>query len=490
MSAIGIVCDLSERAGPLSRFWEHVVGSGHAPLALRADWQDQMRTCHDELGFRYVRFHGLLSDDMGTMIVHRDEFLYSFFNADQIFDFLLSIGMKPFVELSFMPRALSSGSATVFNYQANVTPPKDHEAWKTLVRKLASHWVERYGVAEVREWFFEVWNEPNLAEFWTGTRQEYFDLYRSTVEAIKGVDAGLRVGGPATATNAWIGEFLDFCETNSLPADFVSTHHYPTDAFGSEGDDTETQLSKSRRSVLREQLQEARRLAGDRPLYYTEWNASSNPRDPLHDEPYAAAFVTKTIMEANGLVDGYAFWTFTDIFEENYFPSVPFHGGFGLLNLHGIPKPTYRAYELLHRLGSDLLVVDGGHETVDAWAVKRGEGSMTVLLTNHALPRHPIATERVRVSVTNAPPPRSAFVERIDGAHANAKATWTELGEPEYLTRPNVQRLQEASRIEREPQPWECAERSIHLDLELPPHAVAAVTVEFAQDEAGEGAAS
>lgn len=471
MSVINFVCSLSGRAGPLSRFWEHTVGSGRALLALRADWQEQMRTCHEELGFRHVRFHGLLSDDMGTMIIHRDEFFYSLFNADQIFDFLLSIGMRPFVELSFMPRALASGSTTVFAYQANVTPPRDYELWGTLIRKLVAHWVERYGAAEVREWFFEVWNEPNLKEFWSGTREEYFHLYRCTVEAIKSVDAGLRVGGPATAKNEWIEEFLDFCAKNALPADFVSTHHYPTDAFGSEADDTETQLAKSRRSVLREQVQGARQRAGGRPLYYTEWNASSNPRDPLHDEPYAAAFVTKTIMEANG-------------------PSLPFHGGFGLLNLHGIPKPTYRAYELLHRLGSEMLLVEGGHETVDAWAVRKEDRSLTVLLTNHALPRHPIATQRVHVTLTHAPPVSFAFVERIDGEHANAKRAWKEMGEPEFLKGLDVDRLREASRMHKEPQPWEYAQRTVHLDVELPAHAVAAVTLEFVEDEGRGGAFS
>lgn len=480
MSVVEFNCSVSEPAGTLSRFWEHTVGSCHAPLALRADWQEQMRRCRAELGFRHVRFHGLLSDDMGTLIMHQDEFLYSFFNADRVFDFLLSIGMRPFVELSFMPRALSSGSTTVFNYEGNVTPPRDVREWGALIRSLVRHWIERYGAAEVREWFFEVWNEPNLKEFWTGTREEYFELYRATAEAIKSVDPALCVGGPATAKNEWITEFLAFCEKNDLPADFVSTHHYPTDAFGSEGDDTETQLSKSRRSVLREQAQDARRRAGSRRLYYTEWNASSNPRDPLHDEPYAAAFVTKTIMEAAGLVDGYAFWTFSDIFEENYFPSVPFHGGFGLLTLHGIPKPTYRAFELLHRIGDALLLVDGKHETVDAWAVLKGNLSVTVLLTNHALPHHPIMTQRVHVALSALLPVRAAFLERIDQTHANAKRTWTEMGAPDYPDPAAVARLQQASQIEREPQEWTCEERTVHFEVELPPHAVAAVTLEFA----------
>jgi len=164
-------CNLSQSAKPFSHFWEHTVGSGHAPLALRADWQAQMLACHKELGFEYVRFHALLSGEMETLICEENKLLYSFFNADQIMDFLLSIGMRPFVELSFMPETLASGGTTVFRYQANVTPPKDYGQWATLIRKLAAHWVERHGLDEVRKWFFEVWNEPNLKAFWTGTRK-------------------------------------------------------------------------------------------------------------------------------------------------------------------------------------------------------------------------------------------------------------------------------------------------------------------------------
>jgi xylan 1,4-beta-xylosidase len=291
------------------------------------------------------------------------------------------------------------------------------------------------------------------------------------------VDASLKVGGPATAANEWVEEFMDFCEKNDVPADFVTTHHYPTDAFGEEDDDTETQLAQSRRSVLREQAQDTRRRARGLPVYYTEWNTSSNPRDPLHDGPYAAAFVTKTVMEANNLVAGYSFWTFSDIFEENYFPSIPFHGGFGLLNLHGVPKPTYRAFELLHRIGNELLLVDGSHETVNAWVVRK-EHSFTVLLTNHALPRHPIKTEQVEIRLNNAPKRCYAYVERIDEAHANAKRLWHEMGEPEYLSALEVEHLQEASLMWKEPHPCEHVNESLYLDISLPPHSVAAITVE------------
>ncbi|MDQ3418294.1 MAG: glycosyl hydrolase [Acidobacteriota bacterium] len=472
-------CRLSETTTPLTHFWEHTVGSDHAPVALRADWQAQLRRCHEDLGFRYVRFHGLLSDDMGTLIDHDGKPLYSFFNADQVVDFLLSVGMRPFVELSFMPEALASGYKTVFHYKGNITPPKDYKQWATLMNRLARHWVERYGVEEVREWFFEVWNEPNLPAFWKGTQADYFKLYRHTVEAIKSVDPALKVGGPATAKNEWIEEFLEFCEKKKLPVDFVSTHHYPTDALGNEGDDTETQLATSRRAVLREQAQDTFRRARGKPVFYTEWNASSNPRDARHDEPYAAAFVAKTILEANGLVEGYSFWTFTDIFEENYFPSVPFHGGFGLLTLHGVPKPAYRAFELLHRLGTEQLLVDGIHETVSVWAVRQ-ETSVTVLATNHALPRHSIKGETVNVRISEAREPRHVHVERIDEAHANPQRAWREMGAPEYLSALQLEHLHAVSRMAREPLPWKYDNGVVHVEIEVPPHAVAAITVVFA----------
>lgn len=478
MARIDFYCDFSEQASRLAHVWEHTVGSCHAPLALRSDWQRQLERCHQELGFQYVRFHGLLSDDVGTLVLHHEKPIYSFFNADQTVDFLLSIGMKPFVELSFMPLALASGSKSVFKYRGNVTPPRNYKDWGRLIYKLVRHWVDRYGIKEVRQWFFEVWNEPNLKAFWTGSRKDYFRLYRFTVEAIKQVDASLKVGGPATAKNEWIEPMIDFCTRHKLPLDFVSTHHYPTDAFGKETDDTVTQLAASRRSVLREQAQDARRQAGRFPLYYTEWNSSSNPRDPMHDEPYSAAFIVKTIMEAAGIVDGYSFWTFSDIFEENYFPSVPFHGGFGLLSIHNIAKPSYRAFELLHRLGTKRLLVDGLHETVDCWASSKGN-SATVLLTNHAYPRHWIEKETVELHLTNVFRPGEVYVERIDEEHCNSKKAWQRLGSPEYPREKDLIKLQEASVLRRERQDFQFMNGTLRVKLDLPVHSVVAVTILF-----------
>jgi xylan 1,4-beta-xylosidase len=471
-------CSFQQQPQPFPHFWEHTVGSGHAPLALRADWQTQMLRCHNELGFQHVRFHALLSDEMGTLICEQNKLLYGFFNIDRIFDFLLSIGMRPFVELSFMPETLASGNTTVFSYRANVTPPKDFTQWADLIQKLANHWVDRYGLAEVRQWFFEVWNEPNLQSFWTGPQEAYFKLYQVTAEALKSVDESLKVGGPVTADNRWIPDFLEHCRKTGIPVDFVSTHHYPTDAFGMPGADTLTQLEHAPRGVLREQAKKACNEAAPLPLYYTEWNISSNPRDPLHDEPFAAAFITKTVMEARGLVHGYSFWTFSDIFSENYFPSIPFQGGFGLLNLHGIPKPAYRAFQLLHGMGTEFLEITGSHPTVDAWVVRNAHGA-TILMTNLAMPRHPIQTEAVTFRLESAAAPDSASIERIDDEHANPRSLWKTMGEPEYLSADQLAQLETASELRKESQTWTYKDGNIEMSVTLPPQSTAAITIHF-----------
>jgi xylan 1,4-beta-xylosidase len=475
-------CDLSAPSQPLRHPWRHCVGSCHAPTALRADWQQQMTKAHRELGFRHVRFHGLLSDDMGTLVNQDDQFLFSFFNIDRVFDFLLSIGMKPLVELSFMPATLSSGGNSVFHYRANVTPPQKMEDWQLLMTRLVGHWVERYGIDEVAQWPLEVWNEPNLVSFWTGGQAKYFELYKATWEAIKAISPHLQVGGPVTAANAWLADFNAFCAANACPPDFISTHYYPTDAFGSIDTDTVSQLADAPLSVMRDRALEARASAGAKPLYYTEWNITSNPRDPMHDGSFCAALATSFLLSVDDVVDAYSWWVFSDIFEENYFPSIPFHGGFGLLNLYGVAKPVYRGFELVGRLGTRHWPVDGAHPTVAAWVGAPDDaGATTVLLVNVAMPRHPVAEELVTVRLEGLAGrrARTALVSRIDDEHANAKAAWERMGRPEYPHPVQVEVLHAASALVPETLPVVGDGTQASFSLALPANAMALVRVEW-----------
>lgn len=476
-------CDLTATPLPLTHPWRHTVGSCHAPMALRADWQAQLRRAHVDLGFHYVRFHGILCDDMSTVSYRSNRWSYSFFNADQVFDFLLSIGMRPLVELSFMPTALASGTATVFHYRANITPPRDYLQWGLLIHELVSHWVARYGIGEVRQWLFEVWNEPNLRQFWTGDQQGYFALYRTTVDAIKRIDDRLQVGGPATAQNAWIGDFIGYCEQNGLAADFISTHYYPTDASPQFGADSIAQLEHAPRDVMRERALQARVQARALPLLYTEWNITANSRDPLHDQAFAAALAVRIAMSVDGIVDGYGYWTFSDIFEEDGFSSTPFHGGFGLLTLHGIAKPIYRAFQLMLQLGDGHLPVLGSHETVAVWVGKLNAGGPTsnALLVNQAMPRQPICSEtaQLRLTGTIGRRPRRVTVSRIDADHCNPVATWRALGQPEYLTTEDVEKISAAATLSETVHDFSFDGEMALIEVNLPPQSVALLQIKW-----------
>ncbi len=481
---IRLKVDLADTATPFRHYYEMCVGSGHAALVLRADWQAQLRKCREELGFRYVRFHGLLNDDMSVVLGTPGRPEYHFHNVDLICDFLLGVGMRPFVELSFMPSVLASGAQTAFHYRGNVTPPRDFAQWEDLIRALVQHLADRYGRREVTRWFFEVWNEPNLDYFWAGSQEDYFELYRRAALAVKSVDAHFRVGGPATARDGWVADLIQFCKRSDVPLDFISTHHYPTDFERGAAEeesldvaalltrDLEARMAEAPRGILTRWARQTRAHAGGLPLYYTEWSSSPSCTDRYHDEAYAAAFILKTIADNDGLVAGYSYWTFSDIFEEAGMLSQPFHGGFGLLTIHGIAKPAYQAYRFLHDLGRERLPVVGKGGTVEAMATIDGS-ALQVLLWNWDVPGSDLPEAQVRLVAADAGGPLGATVERVDEHHANPKAAWEEMGSPGYLTAAQVDELKAAAAPQVEEVPVEQDKDGQAVTLDLPPWSIA-----------------
>lgn len=465
--------DLAAPGRPYPHYWEFCVGSCHASTILREDVRQQIRKAHRECGFRYLRFHGLFNDDMSVYfspMMGFGEPIISFYNIDSIFDFLLDTGMKPFIELGFMPSALASGTQTLFHYRANVTMPKDDGEWQRLITLFARHLIDRYGKEEVSQWFFEVWNEPNLNGFFDGTQEDYFHLYEMTARSLKSVDPCLQVGGPATSVNSWIPEFRNFCETNDVPYDFITTHHYPSDdplstlgmngpgtkgqGFGMPKDMTPEQLkeamaqfmgreNKNPREVLRDMTAKAREQAGDYPLYYTEWNGSRE-----FDTSYQAAFIAHTIAYNDGLVKGYSFWTVSDIFEEMGMKPGPFKNEFGIQTNHGVAKPSYRVFQALHGAGDiriDVPRQDGS--LVEVLALKNGDEA-AVFVYNHDLERRTVKAEPVELTLNGA-----AMIWRavIDDEHCNPLKAWQDMGSPEYLSREQVAALHKASELVYEP---------------------------------------
>jgi xylan 1,4-beta-xylosidase len=437
-----------------------------------------------------------------------------FTNIDSIFDFLLSIGMKPFIELGFMPAALTSGSCTIFHYQGHTSPPDDYGKWQWLVEQFTAHCVDRYGLGEVRQWFFEVWNEPNLGSpdspmgFWGGSMEDYFKLYHSAAKGIKKVDLRLRVGGPATSDNAWIKEFLQYCRESHTPIDFVSTHHYPTDfavgyrhGMGAKmfytGSEKAVELSPEQkaelikefiqqdenkwktvpRGILTEFCKEARAETAGLPLYYTEWNSGGGIDS---DGPFGASFILKTCLDNHGLVEAYSYWTFSDIFEEGGMPHTPFHGGFGLLNLQGIPKAAYRAFELLHQLGGELYETKLTEATVDVYAIKKTEsGCLQILAVNHQSLQQAIQTEEVSIRVSGLPGFAEARMERLDQNHGNALGRWRALGSPDYPSREIVYDLFSSSCLKAEKLNCQVQDGVVDSRLSLPEQGAALITIYY-----------
>jgi len=445
--------DFSKEKGAHSRMFAECIGAGRANEGLRADWHEQLKFIKQQIDFKYIRMHGLLSDDMGVYFEDKSgNPIYNWQYIDKLFDFLLSIKMKPFVELGFMPIALASGSNTIFWWKGNITPPKDYKKWGDLIRNLALHFKERYGEVEVKTWYFEVWNEPNLREFFTGNQNDYFKMYTVAANAIKEASKNFRVGGPATATSAWIPEFISYCSTNKVPVDFISTHMYGVKAGSVDPDGTKgTVLNPNPNAITGEILRSRQQIESSAmpglELHYTEWSSSYTPTDPIHDSYHQAAYILNKIKNAGTAPTSMSYWVFTDIFEEHGPRTTPFHGGFGLLNYQGIKKPAFYSYKFLTYLGETELV----NNDAASWACKDKKGNVQVLLWDFTF-THPgdsvndqVFYKRdlpaknkgtVKVEVKNVPAGNYTLdVYKVGYRVNDAYSTYFDLGSPKQITR-------------------------------------------------------
>jgi len=385
-----IVADMRAGEGPRDLFWQDCVGADHGPLMLRSANEAQLRMVHRELGFKYVRFHGIFTHTH----VYRQENgkpVYDFSEIDAIYSAVLRAGMKPFVEISFMPDALATGQKTIFYWKANGSPPKSYRAWGALVTAFIRNLESRFGRAEVASWRFEVWNEPNLDGFWTnGDQQAYFHLYDITARAVKAVDPSLQVGGPATAGAAWIPAFLNHARAAGSPVDFITTHSYGVDGgFLDANGQSDVELSKDPRSIVNDVLKVRREVTAAArptiPVYFTEWSTSYNPRDPIHDAYLSAPFILQKLKEVQGAVQEMSYWTYTDLFEEAGPPPSSFQGGFGLVNREGIRKSAFFAYKYLYELGPVAL----RDTDAESW-LSRGGQDFSGLIWNYTPPHQTV----------------------------------------------------------------------------------------------------
>lgn len=491
-----LTIDAAATTTPFPHFWEQTFGSGRAILSLREDYRNDLRTVHQATDFQSIRFHGILDDEVGLYDPDRvtrnpglaaekanDDSIYNFSYVDQIYDGLLANGVRPFVELSFMPKKLSSDPGKAFSFigNPNVAPPANYAKWDAMIRAFAQHLITRYGIDEVATWKFEVWNEPNL-DFWGGNPKQatYFELYDHTARALKSVSPRLQVGGPATAQAAWVTPFLEHVKQSGAPIDFVSTHVY--------ANDTADNVFHTNENIPRDKMvARAVQYVHDEiaasafptlPLIFSEYNASYANEPNVTDSPYMAAWLPNNIRQCAGLVQSMSYWSFSDVFDEQGVIRSPFYGGFGIIAEDSIPKASFNTFAALHKLGDERITLDAD----DALATKTHNG-LAIALWNYAPPTGEGATytpetrpagpaRTFTLKLEHVSPNASVEVLRVDPDHGNVLKAYDAMGRPAWPSRAQIVALRKAGAM-APAEPMKLS-RGI-LTLTVPAHGLAVV---------------
>jgi xylan 1,4-beta-xylosidase len=441
-----ITIDPAAGTRPFPHYWEQVFGSGRAILSLRDSYRRDLRTMQAATDIHYVRFHAIFHDEVGVYSEDaKGQAVYNWSYVDQIYDGLLENGLRPYVEMSFMPKALAASSTPhAFWYRPLPSPPKDYARWEELVFNFAKHLVDRYGVDEVSQWYFEVWNEPNI-DFWTGDPKQatYFELYDHAARAIKRAEPRLRVGGPATAQAAWISDMIAHTVQKQVPLDFVSTHVYANDLskdiFGT--DENIDRAEMVYRAVQKVDKQVKASARPELPIHWSEYNASYKNEPDVTDAAFMGPWLANNIRLCDGLTASMSYWTFSDVFEEQGVIKTPFYGGYGLIAEGGVPKPAFNAFAMLHRLGDQRLQPDLAHALV----TKRSGGTLAIAVWNYAAPGAIGPARNIQVSVKGWTGTARYHVEIMDSEHGSALGAWQAMGSPASPTHSQFEQLKRAA---------------------------------------------
>ena len=421
------------------------IGSGRMGLALMREYQEELEYVQRRLHFTHIRAHGLFCDDLAICRRRAGKLTFNFTYLDRVMDFYRALGLRPFLELGFMPEALASGTQTVFVWKGNVTPPQKQQEWAELVQATLRHLMERYGTEEVVQWPIEVWNEPNLPIFWKDADKDaYFSLFRTTFLAVKAVDERFQVCGPAVCGGSdeiWVRDFLLYCQSQGLAVDGITRHHYTIERPVMQGEyaysdliDAEAGFStlQTTRTII-DSFPEYRGL----PIHLTEFNTSYTPRGVIHDAPLNAALLAQQLSRLGDMNDSYSYWIFGDLFEELGVPTTLFHGGFGLVTQGCIPKPTFWAFDFYRQLWPAAICRHRGHGSI----ILELDGAFQGILWNLNKDN-----QQISVSIPVRAGESYLLLERIvDDEHGNPLKLWHDLGEPLYPSDSILQLLREAA---------------------------------------------
>ena len=471
-----VLVDLTAPAHSFPHFWEQMFGSGRAILSLRDDYRRDLREAKSATDFKYVRFHAILDDEVGVYDEDsRGSPAYNFSYVDQIYDGLLASGVRPFVELSFMPSKLAAAQTFhSFWYKPIVSPPASYEKWGQLISRLAQHLVDRDGIDEVSKWYFEVWNEPNI-DFWAGDpkQQTYFELYDAAARALKSVSPRLRVGGPATAQAAWVDAFLKHAKDTGAPVDFVSTHVYANDTaenvFGTQEDIPRDEMVCKAVRKVRDQVKSS--STPDLPVIFSEYNATYKTETEITDSAYMGPWLADTIRQCDGLVDMLSYWTFSDVFEEQGVIKQPFYGGYGLIAEGGVAKPAFNAFKVLHKLGDQRIAND----SESALVTRRADGKIVMAVWNLQPPGAEGPPRQFTIKLAGRTGAAKAAIYQVDSTQGSPLRAYADMGKPAFPSSKQFEELRHASEL---PPPETKPFAKGELNLTLPAHGLAVIEIE------------
>lgn len=481
-----------ENAVPFRNNAFYCIGTGRMGLALQEEYQLQMRLVQEEIGFSHIRGHGLFCDDVGIYwpVTDQDwnvvEDRYNFTYLDRIFDNYLKAGLKPFLELGFMPKKMASGSQCIFYWQGNTTPPKDHDKWANMIKALLRHLCERYGEEEVVTWPVEVWNEPNLPGFWENADLDaYLKLYDYSARAVKEVLPAMRVGGPAVCGGSrcmeFIRTFLEHCRDEKVPVDFVTRHIYMGQTPSRKGRYLYHEMCRPEQSIR--EAEDTRELIDSFPefkgyeLHITEYNTSYNPFCPTHDTVYNAALIAGLLAKMGDTCASYSYWTFGDVFEEMGVPDRIFHGGFGLVANGMVRKPTYWTFEFFKHLEGQMIL-----RTDECIFVKTDKGHIRGVMWN--LEKEEI---NFKVAFPGMAGKYGVVTRTVDMVHGNPLKIWHGMGEPASLTEKQLHILRQSDTPLTEAACLTAGDDGIIIEKTLMANAVAYVEVTPFREEISEG---
>ena len=443
----------------------------------------------------YIRTHNLLVTGDGTPALKwgstnayiedaSGKPVYDWKIVDRIFDTYVHARAKPFVEIGFMPEALSRNPHPYRHTwpQGGITagwayPPKDYQKWAELVRQWVLHSVERYGRAEVESWYWELWNEPDIG-YWKGTPEEYNKLYEVTARAVKGALPAARVGGPATCgpgssrAAGFLKQFLEHCARQLTPLDFITYHAkgQPKVVDGHVRMGLDRNLVDVQRGLeIISQFPQFRKL----PIVLSEsdpegcaaCSARVYPQNAYRNGtlyPCYTAVAMNHILKLAGRyhanIEGMLTWAFE-------FEDQPYFDGFRTLATNGIDKPVLNVFRMAGMMRGERIKVESsgaagldailnggvrGKPDVDALA-SRSERGVSVMAWNYHDDDVPGPDAPVRMTITGVPAAVSRALlrhYRVDQTHSNAYTVWKAMGSPQNPTAEQYAKLEAAGQLQ------------------------------------------